>query len=328
MARELPQDIIENNILTRLPVKSLIRFTSVSKRWRSVILYNPKFAKSQFESSSKTHRILVSSNASPELKSLDFESPWFGHASSFRKLHFPFEQQPAHCNFLGSSNGLVFVALDDKRFYIWNPSTRLFKQLPGIGYPSNRSAVSMYYGAGYLSATDNYKVMIAYMLDSQEEEEEKSVEAVHVLSLKAPIWRMGNADSLGTDIFPCLQGTLSNEVLHWLYEYSYSRYDLVAFDLASEEFRIMQLPDLDDDGRSLYRCQLGVVGGGLCVASYTDVAITCDSVDFWVMREYGVRESWTKVFNLDFSNLPVQPLLENLRDHRAVGLLWKVAQLP
>ncbi|KAL6216401.1 hypothetical protein ACLB2K_009624 [Fragaria x ananassa] len=198
MARELPQDFIENNILTRLPVKSLIRFTSVSKSWRSVILYNPRFAKSQFESSSKTRRVLVSSNDSPELKSLDLESPWFGHNSfSSRKLHFPFEQQPACCNFLGSSNGLVFVSLDN-RFYIWNPSTRFFKKLPGIGYPSDESTVPMYYGAGYLSATDNYKVLIAYMLDSQEEE--KSVEAVHVLSLKSLIWRMGNADSLGTNI--------------------------------------------------------------------------------------------------------------------------------
>ncbi|KAL6216402.1 hypothetical protein ACLB2K_009625 [Fragaria x ananassa] len=269
MANELPQEIIESKILTRLPVKSLIRFTSVSKRWRSVILYNPKFAKSQFELASKqksiTHRILVSnSKGSPELKCLDMESPWFGQSSSSscRKVCIPFEQQPPReCYLLGSCNGLVFVASEDSRFYIWNPSTKFFKKLPHLVYSSDEGAVLDYYGAGYMSATDNYK------------------------------------------------GMLSNEALHWLHDYGDSRIDLVAFDLDKEEFSILQLPDLDTDGTSWYRCLLGVVGGCLCVSSYMDEAIASESVDFWVMREYGVCDSWTKLFNLDFSNLPVQRLL-------------------
>ncbi|XP_004292878.1 PREDICTED: F-box protein CPR30-like [Fragaria vesca subsp. vesca] len=314
MANELPQEIIESKILTRLPVKSLIRFTSVSKRWRSVILYNPKFAKSQFELASKqksiTHRILVSnSKGSPELKCLDMESPWFGQSScsSCRKVCVPFEQQPPReCYLLGSCNGLVFVASEDSRFYIWNPSTKFFKKLPHLGYSSDEKAVLDYYGAGYMSATDNYKVLVGYFLKKQNEE--GHTEMVHIFSLEDHIWRIIDVDYFG-DIFPCHQGMLSNEALHWLHDYGDSRIDLVAFDLDKEEFSILQLPDLDTDGTSWYRCLLGVVGGCLCVSSYMDEAIASESVDFWVMREYGVCDSWTKLFNLDFSNLPVQRLL-------------------
>ncbi|KAL6216400.1 hypothetical protein ACLB2K_009623 [Fragaria x ananassa] len=279
MARELPQDIIENNILTSLPVKSLIRFTSVSKHWRSVILYNPKFAKSQYKLASKqksiTHRILVSSSeGSPELRCLDLESPWFGQSSSScRKLSFPFEQQPPReCHLLGSCNGLVFVALENGKFYVWNPLTGFFKKLPDIGYSSDGTAVLEYCGAGYLSATDNYKVLVGYFLKKQNED--RNTEMVHIFSLEDHSWRIVDVDYFG-DIFPRHQGMLSNEALHWLYDGD-SGFDLIVFDLAKEEFRIMQLPNVDNDGRSWFGCLLGVVGGCLCVSSCTDVAIASD----------------------------------------------------
>ncbi|XP_004301898.1 PREDICTED: putative F-box protein At5g62060-like [Fragaria vesca subsp. vesca] len=38
----LPEEIIVN-IISRLPVKSLLRFTAVSKRWRSIILFDKQF---------------------------------------------------------------------------------------------------------------------------------------------------------------------------------------------------------------------------------------------------------------------------------------------
>ncbi|XP_050376043.1 F-box protein CPR1-like [Argentina anserina] len=300
MANELPHDIIENNILTRLPVKSLIRFTSVSQRWRSLILYCPKFAASQFEFSSKqksiAHRVLVSCNGYDDLQSLDLGS------SSSPTLRLPFKQQQVHCNLIGSSNGLVFVALGNK-YYVWNPSTRFFKTLPDIDYCSGRR---VFFGAGYSSASGTYKLLIC----REDDDEEIYTEVAHILSLGAPKWRLVNLDVLNEMLTgPVFMGTLLNGALHWLC--GYSKYDLVAFDLAKEEFRIMQLLNLDDDGSRFYRGKLGVLGGCLCVSSYTEYNYACVSVDFWVMKDYDVRESWTKLFNLDMSNLPLQPLLDN-----------------
>ncbi|KAM5576789.1 hypothetical protein ABKV19_007567 [Rosa sericea] len=136
---DLPEEIIVN-IFTWLPVKSLIRFTSVSKRLHSVILSDPKFAQSQFNAARQqktlNRRLLVSTDA-PRLESLQLDdTPSFGEPSSVRKLSFPFPPRPGGCvKLLGSRNGLVFVAVDEKLFYIWNPSIGFLKQLPDPGFP-------------------------------------------------------------------------------------------------------------------------------------------------------------------------------------------------
>ncbi|KAL6200616.1 hypothetical protein ACLB2K_030397 [Fragaria x ananassa] len=61
---DVPEDVVVR-ILMRLPVKSLIRFTYVSKQWRSIIISDPKFAKHQFELASQQRtlcrRFLISS---------------------------------------------------------------------------------------------------------------------------------------------------------------------------------------------------------------------------------------------------------------------------
>ncbi|XP_050379968.1 uncharacterized protein LOC126797373 [Argentina anserina] len=49
---DLPEDVVLK-IQCRLPVKSLIRFTCVSKRWRSIIISDLHFAKSTFQLASQ-----------------------------------------------------------------------------------------------------------------------------------------------------------------------------------------------------------------------------------------------------------------------------------
>ncbi|KAL6145913.1 hypothetical protein ACLB2K_056596 [Fragaria x ananassa] len=95
----LPEEMIVS-ILSWLPVKSLIRFTCVSKRFHSLILSDPKFAQSQFRAArdrkTPTPRLLCSSCfklRAPKFESLDLESPSFGDFSSVRELKLPF--QPA-----------------------------------------------------------------------------------------------------------------------------------------------------------------------------------------------------------------------------------------
>ncbi|KAL6196754.1 hypothetical protein ACLB2K_032368 [Fragaria x ananassa] len=122
------------NILCWLPVKSLIRFTSVSKRWRFIILSDPKFAASQFKAAHQQKtlgRRLIFSTDAPHLESVNLDdTPPYG-----RKLNFPFEQtEETDVKLLGSCNGLVFVAVDDTNFYIWNPSTGVSMQFPVLKF--------------------------------------------------------------------------------------------------------------------------------------------------------------------------------------------------
>ncbi|XP_004296215.1 PREDICTED: F-box/kelch-repeat protein At3g23880-like [Fragaria vesca subsp. vesca] len=227
MTDHLPEDVIVE-ILKRLPTKSLIRFTSVSKSWRSIILYDPKFAKSQFQLQTVRHsRILISNPDEPELESRDSFSS-FGDDSSVRKLiRCPFIRSVHRLygrgvNLLGSCNGLVCAQLDhhDYHIYIWNPSTGFFYELPEpVGFPP-RHLFLLYYGFGYLSASDDYKVFTKFYDD----------DGLLIFSSKANIWKRTDAPA-PLEYYP-YQGILSNEALHWLHH----RNGICAFDLAKEEF--------------------------------------------------------------------------------------------
>ncbi|XP_004289348.1 PREDICTED: F-box protein CPR30-like [Fragaria vesca subsp. vesca] len=292
--QELPEEIILN-IFSRLPVKSLIRFTSVSKRLHFIILSDPKFAKFQLKAAlrqrTQSRRLLVYTDA-PQLSSLPLaaDTPSFGDPSSVRKFTLP-SPKGEYLLLLGSCNGLVFLTFYADFFYVWNPSTRFFKKLPDPGFSILHGNLEIVYcGVGYLSATDDYKLFIAYLdlVDCKVK--------VEMFSLTTHIWERLEAagDSFDIGFIVSSQGTLLNEALHWLNK------QIVCFDLAVKEFRRIPLPDFGHDGNMF--CYLGLYEGCLCVLRYP--LGVCYSVDFWVMREYGVSDSWTMLFSSKLSDPP------------------------
>ncbi|PRQ48181.1 putative F-box domain-containing protein [Rosa chinensis] len=301
---DLPEDIIVN-IFSRLPVKSLIRFTSVSKRLRFIILSDPKFAQSQLKAARQqktlSRRLLVSTDTS-QLESLHLgDTPSFGEPSSVRKLSFPFQPQlGGYVKLLGSCNGLVFLAVDNKLFFIWNPSIGFLKQLPDPGFPLDDNVLP-YYGVAYLSATDDYKVLVASFGFGGAKLE------VEMFSLRTHIWQRIESPCRSDDVllFHC-QGTLLNDAFHWVNYHDYNEeeeHEIVSFDLEDEVFRRMPLPNFDHDAKTFSK--LGVCGGCLCVSRYPYGVWY--SIDFWVMREYGVSGSWIMLFSLKLSDPPHLP---------------------
>ncbi|KAL6145889.1 PREDICTED: F-box protein CPR30-like [Fragaria vesca subsp. vesca] len=294
----LPEDVMVL-ILRLLPVKSLIRFTCVSKRFHSIILSDPKFAKSQFETARdrKTldrrllynttihplNRRVRDSTISTRLESLLLETTSFGYSSSVRRLKYPFRPPAGNDLLLGSSNGIVFLAFDKKVFYAWNPSTGFYNELPDPGDLCDQQ-YCFRSGVGYLSATNEYKVFIAsdqtrYGIFSSRAQTWKRLEAIPESCLYSP------------------RGTLLNEALHWIDHDN----GLMVFDLAQEKFRKMALPKFDERGLNQWG-NLGVSADGCLSFAYSTKADR-DCLCVWVMKEYGVLDSWTKLFNL-FSNPP------------------------
>ncbi|KAK9949272.1 hypothetical protein M0R45_004805 [Rubus argutus] len=214
---QLPEDIIVQ-ILYRLPVKSLVRFKCVSKRWSSIVS-DPQFAKSQFKFTSErktlSHRLLLSTvpQWESQLESLDLQTLSFEDDASVRKLTYPFKE-PGGCavKILASCNGMVFVALvPHDSSYIWNPSTGLLFKLPN---PSNGvTSISglPYCGFGYVSATDDYKVFVS---------DHFSIPTVEMYSSKANSWKgiESQPHVCSEDYFTKPKGTFLNEALHWLHD--------------------------------------------------------------------------------------------------------------
>ncbi|KAM5584122.1 F-box protein CPR1-like [Rosa sericea] len=313
MADHLPEHVIVQ-ILERLPTKSLVRFTSVSKRWRFIILSDPHFAMSQFQIASHhqtlRRRLLISTGSRSGFKSLDLNTPPPSQSplGDICSVRCPLTQQPGGrpIRILCSCNGLILATLRNQHnnMYIWNPSTQFVKNLPDPAGLASEPQCLLYYGFGYLSATDDYKVIANFEVfevsdDNYDGDEVEGKEKeMHIFSSKANIWKRTEAP-LDSNIAAPLhsnieyEGTLSNEALHWLEPED--NLGVLAFDLAKEEFRRLPLPRiLDGDFR-----ELRAFGDCLCAFDCANV-----DVDLWVMKEYGVADSWTKLFKLKVSDQP------------------------
>ncbi|KAK9949274.1 hypothetical protein M0R45_004807 [Rubus argutus] len=308
----LPEDIIVQ-ILYRLPVKPIVRFKCVSKRWCSIVSA-PQFTKSQFKFASErktlSHRLLLSTCS--QLESFDLQTPSFRDDASVRKLAFPFKQPERAVKILGSCNGMVFVATESHyhdNSYIWNPTTGLLLKLPNPSYrvgscpavphcgcPSYMDGmcpVVPHCGFGYVSATDDYKVVVAGSFRN-------STVPVEIYSSKANSWKRIESQPLFSSDkgFAGPEGTFSNEALHWLF--ASEKPTIIAFDLVKEKFRERPLPLLKEDGETNnFLHDMGVVSGGcLCVASYDEHDSDGEIIQLWVMMDYDVCESWTKLVKL------------------------------
>lgn len=185
---------------------------------------------------------------------------------------------------------------------LWNPSTRDYKVLP----KPTIHCTSDFYGFGYDSTSDDYKVMLGSYIVS---DSEKAV--IQIFSLKSGSW--SNHNDLH---YRCFQrGCLLNGALHWFgYDAQtdiLSPWKLMSFDLREEKFQgRIPLPN------EVYLSHIFIAKNCLCIYSSRNVATT--GFRIWMMEEYGVKESWTKIVSSkslpqEFENARLTPLciLEN-----------------
>ncbi|XP_021742927.1 F-box/kelch-repeat protein At3g23880-like [Chenopodium quinoa] len=158
----LPDDIIFQQILSRLPVKPLIRFKSVSKSWLSSIS-TPQFAKSHqnfhTSQSSSPQFLLFSGNpdSHPLFSSVTFDQ----HGSVEETLNFncPYNGGDKAINVMGCCNGLVCFHDQNYNFYICNPATQQCRYINVVDYPFNSTDNVISAGFGYVSSIDDYKIV-------------------------------------------------------------------------------------------------------------------------------------------------------------------------
>ncbi|KAH7858129.1 hypothetical protein Vadar_020294 [Vaccinium darrowii] len=168
---------------------------------------------------------------------------------------------------------------------IWNPSTGKSKGLPNAEMPFHYNSS---YGFGYDESVADYKVAGIFLHIQTLEIE------VKVYTLRTNLWRR-------IESFPrCLpldnSGIYLNGALHWRMSRE-SNVFIVSLDLANETYGEVLVPDYRDD--HLHRSFLDVLNGCLCILCAYD-----DSADLWVMKEYGIGESWTKLVVIPYATHP------------------------
>nr|XP_043620401.1 F-box/kelch-repeat protein At3g06240-like [Erigeron canadensis] len=195
---------------------------------------------------------------------------------------------------VGSCNGLLCLRLRDYTYCIWNPSTRRsstcrfdFDLRPKVQWDFG-------IGFGYDESTDDYKVVeLCY------KHEHTLMMHMHIYSLKSGKWKSFSQYYQG--FISYYNGTFFNGVLHWLAGINQVALSSIAtLDLATGTYcGFSHLPyddDDDDDKGSIRIPQLGVYGEWLCVL-YTYLG---KHGDLWVMKEYGVKDSWVKLFSIPY----------------------------
>lgn len=285
----LPPELIAD-ILPRLPGKSLCRFRCVSKSWGSRIS-DSEFVKAHLHRAQFNRLILSSANS---LYSIDHEN----EVVAAVEIDYPKEQtqnrNPHGIQIIGSCNGLVCIMPQPDIFFIFNPATHESTRLPYalIGYGGPCAAIA--YGFGYAASIDDYKLVKA-----------APSPAMAVFSLRLGDWETSTGffyeNLIESEKDPLPPGTLLNGALHWVFKVrGYGgKCVIAAFDLETDKFRSMPVPETAVSGFST-----GVLNGRLCLMHRED---GLRRGHFWVMMEYCVGDSWTRIL-VEEPCLVVKPL--------------------
>ncbi|KAJ4846448.1 hypothetical protein Tsubulata_006849 [Turnera subulata] len=305
----LPPDIVEE-ILDLLPSTSINRFRSVSKSLFSLLAIKFNVPKLLY------HPYRIPSSSMYGIKSSDDQGLFIGVALSDysgdvnnRGYMAPELSGPnRYYSSVGSCNGLVCLQATNHCFtwetFVWNPFTNICRKLPelpftGVNPLSDwRSAIA--YGFGYVSASDDYKAIVATGRGGDGPK-------VEIFSLKTGSWKkMENSDEYFQYIehlqrFKSIEdtqyleerhmGLFLNGALHWGWANSLrsaqKNNEIIAFDLDKERFyHVPSPPNQICPGSGSYY-SVGVVGEYLSLLfqeSRTNIV--------WVMKEYCNEASW------------------------------------
>ncbi|EYU24893.1 hypothetical protein MIMGU_mgv1a018271mg [Erythranthe guttata] len=300
MSDYVPTDLLIE-ILQKLPVKYLIRFAAVSKSWRSIIT-SAAFIASHL-SKGKNHTLIHTLSTNSLVK---FTGGVPFAVNSPSKLKFPYyESRSIYLRIVDSCDGLVCLSNNFFKIsfaqppgVIWNPYVRNHVVLPDPTINPKDAYISVL-GFGVDAGRSHHKVVrLVYCRDAAG----IFMTQVEIFSLKTWSWRrlIGGVD-LTLHAYPSLyfRQVFLNGVVHWLIEQkpigdnSFRRSYILAFDVGDEVFGEVMLPEWEAGGLGFAKLSIFVIRESLGV-----VKLTGESCDVWVMKEYRVKESWTKLYTV------------------------------
>ncbi|XP_058726193.1 F-box/kelch-repeat protein At3g06240-like [Vicia villosa] len=301
------------SIISKLPIKSLVRFRCVRKSW-SLLFENPHFMNMYRINFASNNNFSYDDDSCLTLELTMSYSGFYGtlfllYGMRFEnkvKLDWPplFQEDNGCIKILGSPidetlclyNGLLLP-----KIVFWNLSTKEFKVLP----PSPIESQPPYYkfgftlmGFGYDNVRDDYKVILnAFEWFQCDFEDNQSNESIWELySLRKNTWRKLDVDiPLGSATLDALVHT--NGMSHW---WDKDEDCLVSFDLSNEVFFKTPLPlDVGDTVyfESIDKRFVALNGSIAFITTYTaSYGSTTPTLHISILGEHGVKKSWIKLF--------------------------------
>ncbi|KAJ9552398.1 hypothetical protein OSB04_016443 [Centaurea solstitialis] len=325
---DLPTELTID-ILLRLPVKTIIHCQCVCKKWRNLVS-DSFFVNLHLSTGLVVHRCK------------HYEDPgileWVEIADRHRLHHDPFRTldlnlvpilENSKVNRMVSVNGLIclwrispILKFDD--VYICNPVTREMIILPRQQQKYKQSGFlsPAFYGIGVSSLTGEYKVV------------KLSHPGVSLETVETDVYTLGTRQwrNLGQVPYPirATSGPFLNDHFHWII--TDHRDDdterICSFDLNKETFQIFPSHSSREENDCYIQC-LAVLKGCLCICYEYESQLT-----IWVMKEYGIRNSWHKEVVITYAIIPglkwpcLEPIsvTEDLKDGSilltSAGKMW------
>ncbi|KAM7473291.1 hypothetical protein LguiB_020534 [Lonicera macranthoides] len=301
----LPQELLIQ-ILLWLPPKSLLQLRCVSKSWCSLIS-SPSFIDihtrnlPHVTNTRKLIRHCTTTSPRQEVYSVFFDNQSSFDRDDDVKIDFPFTSTTEY-RIVGSCNGLI--CLSDENMWddvyttvLWNPAIRrkLTLPLPNIIVRNPRSLHVL--GFGFDCKANDYKIVqLSY----------KNIHSlppsVEVFSVKTGAWRGISSPAplyhIGGDLW---RQRFFNGAAHWVACTQNCGQDhslILSFDMCDEVFREIKLPECLA-GESPWCMGMVVIQDSFSVVENDKSRQFLHVLSVWVMKDYGVVESWTKQYKID-----------------------------
>ncbi|GFZ12766.1 hypothetical protein Acr_23g0011510 [Actinidia rufa] len=302
-----PPDDVITNILSRLPVKSLMQFRFVVKSWRNLIR-DPHFINMHISQASENKiGFLIlkhqSDSGDEGYYSLHSDGTFAEHA----RLESPFGESERNFEILGSCNGLLLLSPEESTFdhgmSFWNPSIRKIKRIPNSYATSalSDSCSHVVLGFGVLPQINDYRVVrILYHEKFNPLSSPKVPPVVEIYLLRTDSWRRIEV-VISDFIINTVSKAFVNRCIHWVATRTReNQHDdfIMSFDMVSEVFREIKLPNCSLDDGALTG-SLAVFRESLCLFARGSEAGN-EVWETWVLKEeYGSVGSWSKQFIID-----------------------------
>lgn len=276
--QSLPDDIIFN-ILLSLPFIHVVQLRCLSKTWYS-LLTDSQFLKLHRHRHHRPNRLMI-------LLSL----PCFQE----EETHVPTIHPPpllavvTGVSIQGSCHGFILLyKFRLHSLFLWNPITRASIELPHPPKISELNTNFLLSGFGFDPISHDYKILIL----------NNWCRYAQLYTRKTNSWKIITEDALKLFGYVSGGGILVSGCLHWSTRPIKGKDEkIVSFDLAKEKFKFVPAPISDElTIQNELPIQVCALEGLLAIVNYSNFAW-----NLWVMKEYGVEESWTKLMTISTS---------------------------
>jgi F-box interacting protein len=228
----------------------------------------------------------------PSDQEIEQKGDFFANPSDRIELDDPFNHKYS-LHLVGSSNGLLCLANmtfnnESGLCVLWNPSIQKAISLP----KPNALQSHQTFGFGYEPMTDDYKLVRLMNLDD--------CPLVEIYTLRTGIWRFITAPDPRYTMKYWSSSVLVSGALHWVthtprHQGAFCNV-IMSFNMKDEAFGEVGMPKSLQELEDLM-VTVALIDGLLALVPCTGFGIEASHA-VWVMKEYGVVESWTKLFDV------------------------------